>query len=71
MYAKLIVLIFSLSILSCTPSVKCVVVEDLAVSEGKKHVYHVVSLDGNYVEIVKLDSTYKAGDLVRIKIREQ
>lgn len=60
-----------LTVASCSPKVKFLVVEPVGDPEKGKQMYHLVELDGYRIETMSLDTTYVTGDVVKIKVKEQ
>jgi len=63
-----ILLLFA--VISCTHKTKFTVLDPLGVPSGEKRFYRVKQINGTFTNVVMLDTTYKAGDVVRLKIRE-
>lgn len=62
---KVIYIALLMSLVACKASLSVLVVDTL--QDGK---YHVVSMSGDYSEVIILPSDTKEGDIIKIKINK-
>lgn len=69
MNVKYLYLIIYLFFVSCSFPKKCSVIDRLSECNDGDYMYHVISLNNKYNDVVKLNSKYKEGDIVKLKIK--